>query len=37
MSTGDEELGRELATKAAERIIDGCEVIRACEREKSQS
>ena len=37
MSAGDEESGRKLATEATERIIEGCEVIRACEREKSQS
>jgi hypothetical protein len=37
MSAGDEESGRKLATEATERIIEGCEVIRACERKKSQS
>jgi hypothetical protein len=33
MCTGDEDLGRELASKATERIINGCEVIRGCENE----
>ena len=33
MSTGDKDLGRELTVKATERIVDGCEVIRACENE----
>jgi hypothetical protein len=35
MSDGDEESGRKLATKATERIIQGCEVIQTCEKEKS--
>jgi hypothetical protein len=35
MFTANEELGRKLTTKATERIIEGCEVIRACEKEKS--
>jgi hypothetical protein len=33
MSTGDKDLGRELTVKATERIVDGCEIIRACENE----
>jgi hypothetical protein len=33
MYTQDEDLARKLAAKATERIIEGCEVIRACENE----
>jgi hypothetical protein len=34
MFTRNVDVGRKLAAKATERIIEGCEVIQACEKEK---
>jgi hypothetical protein len=35
MFASDEHLGRKLTAEATERIIEGCEVIKACEKEET--